>query len=185
MSSLLKNDDPVKREQNRKRLEAVIGALGRISDEVKSSIFEMSQQLSELDIIQYFNQQASDLFDFVLQITKKMGKEREYKVTGYKSIFENALKINVKMPIDKFTLVVLEYAPEIYAQEEDCFLSMTIPDAKVNVGNEFSMIRSEMFKSLWVTLNSLDKKAIGEKVVDLTTYAHMYLYKSVLLSMRK
>lgn len=86
----------------------------------------------------------------------------------------------MKLPLDKFTLIILEFANEIYSEEENCFMDMTIPDAKLEVGNEFGLIRSEIFKSLWKILDKNHKQIIKEKIILLTTYAHTYFYKTVM-----
>lgn len=160
-----------------KRIDKVVASLERVKQQTKQMVFNMSQSLTEFEIIQSFNQQTFDLFNTLYNISKKMNMEKECKIAGYKVLFENALKINVKMPIDKYTLTILEFAAEIYNEDEDCFLKMTIPDANVTVGNEFSIIRSDMFKRMWKDLDSNDKNSIKETIIPLTTYAHAYLYK--------
>ena len=162
------------------QLESVVQSLDRVPLETKQMIFNMSKGMSELEIIRSFNQQALDMFNLVISITKKVGKEREYQFSGYKALFDNAVKINNKLPVDKFTLIILEFAAEIYAEEEDCFLNMSIPDKEVNVGNEFGLIRSESFKILWKILNRPDKNLLKENIILLTTFAHAYLYKTIL-----
>jgi hypothetical protein len=165
---------------NEQRLNNVITSLDRVPQETKQMIFSMTQGMSEQEIIQSFNQKALDLFTLLIIITTKIGKEDEYKMSGYKNLFDNAIKINAKLPVDKFTLLILEFAAEIYAEEEDCFLNMSIPDTNVNVGNEFGIIRSEMFKKLWVVLNKNDKNLLKENIILLTTFAHTYLYKTLI-----
>ncbi|AYV85283.1 MAG: hypothetical protein Satyrvirus9_9 [Satyrvirus sp.] len=158
----------------------VIKSLDKIDLKVKQMIFDMSHGMTEMEIIKSFNEQASYLFNLISTMTKRMGNEDEYKVSGYKTLFDNATKINAKLPVDKFTLVILEYAAEIYAEDENCFLNMTIPDKKCKVGNEFDLIRSENFKKLWKILGKDDKRMITDNVILLTTYAHAYLYKTIL-----
>ena len=167
-------------DYNRQKLEKVINALEKVNDETKTLILNMAKSMKEMVIIQSFNQSSLDLFTEILKITTRLGKEGEYKVGGYKAIFDNAIKINVKMPVDKFTLVILEFAPEIYSENENFILNMPIPDTQVGVANEFSMIRSEKFKNLWKTLGSNEKEILKEKIILLTTYAHAYFYQTVL-----
>lgn len=167
-------------QKNQAQLSNVIESLERVPQETKEMVLNMALSLPELEIIQLFNQQAFDLFGLLISVTKKFGKEKEYNVSGYKMLFINALKINARLPLDKFTLIILEYAAEIYAEEEDCFLNMTIPDTEVKFNNEFGLIRSEMFKKLWVVLNDDDKKLLKDSIILLTTYAHVYLYKTLL-----
>ena len=162
------------------KINKVIASLEKVPDETKRIVLNISMNMSELDIIQAFNQQSRDLFDILDSITKKYDSQRDYKIDGYKMLFNNALKHNVKMPVDKFTLTILEFASDIYAENEDCFLNMKIPDTKVSVGNEFNFIRSEMFKSMWKAINGKDREILKDKVILLTTYAHAYFYKTVL-----
>lgn len=165
---------------NQERLERVAVALEKVPAAITQEIIKMVNNMSDLEIIQSFNQQSLDLFTHLMEITGKLGKEGEFKVGGYKELFDNASKINVKLPIDKYTLVILEYAVEIYEEREDCFLNMTIPDKKVNLGNEFNIIRSEMFKQLWLLMNGNDRKTIKQDIILLTSFAHAYFFKSVL-----
>jgi hypothetical protein len=53
-------------------------------------------------------------------------------------------------------------------------------NATLEVGNEFNIVRSDMFKQLWKKLSEEDKTAIKEKMVLLTTLAHVYFYQTVL-----
>ena len=166
---------------NQDRLNNVVASLERVPMEIKQSIFDMASNMSEAEIIQNFNQNASDSFNKMIEITTRLQKEKEYNMKGYKVLFDRALKINAKLPVDQFTLIILEYAAEIYAEEEDCFLNMTIPDVKLNVNNQFGFIRSEMFKKLWRVLGNQDKEDLKERIILLTSYAHAYLYKTLLL----
>jgi hypothetical protein len=161
-------------------LEPVIKALDRVSQETKQMVFEMARSMSEQEIIQSFNQQSLVLFNLMTTISKRIGKEREVGAAGYKLLFDKAIKINAKLPIDKYTLIILEYAPEIYAEDENCFLKMSIPDTNVTIGNAYGLIRSKMFQTLWKELGQEDRKKLRECFILLTTYAHVYFYKSLL-----
>ncbi|BCS83074.1 hypothetical protein QLL95_gp1049 [Cotonvirus japonicus] len=161
-------------------LESVATALDRVNQETKESIFQFAKSTNELDLIVMFNNKAVDLFNILATLSKKAGMDKKYNISYYRSLFDRAIKANCKLPVDKFTLLILEYAPEIYEQNEDCFLDMKMPDKKVSLGNEFSIIRTEEFKELWKTLNHETKQNVGEEVLQLTTYAHAYFYKSLL-----
>lgn len=164
---------------SQQKLQNVIDALDKVPLETKQMIYDMSQNMTEKEIIQSFNQQTIDLLTLLIQITQKTKLDNKYKLSGYKVLFENAIKLNWKLPIDRFTLSILEFASDIYAENEDCFLNMTIPDAKIETGTEFNLIRSEMFKNLWRELDNNDKEQLKEKIIILTTFAHAYLYKSL------
>lgn len=165
---------------NNELLNNVVTSLDKVNDETKSMVFSLSKSMSELEIIQTFNQTAFDTFKLIDTISTKMNKQHECSVKGYKVLFETAIKQNIKIALEKYTLVILEFASEIYKEDEDCFMKMTIPDTKVTVGNEFSIIRSESFKKLWMILNSEDKEDIKNHVILMTTYAHAYLYKTIM-----
>lgn len=159
-------------------LQTVANSLERINSEINISIAQMAKSMTEASIIQAFNQVAIDLFVMVEKIILDIKKDKEYKLDSYRILFDNAIRINNRLPIDKFTLIVLEYAPEIYSKDENCFLKMSIPDKNISIGNTFGFIRSEMFKNLWIILPNNHKKVIIEKVISLTTYAHAYFYKT-------
>ena len=161
------------------KLDKVVGALEKVNPETQKMILAMANQMSEMEIIAAFNQQALDMFTLVAGLTKKVGIDKEFQLAGYRNLFDNAIKMNAKLPLDKFTLIILEYAPEIYEEKEDCFLDMEIPDTDAKVGNEFAIIRSEMFKKLWRLSNTHDKEQIKNTVIPLTTFAHVHLYKTL------
>lgn len=160
------------------KITKVIEALEKVPLETRQMIFGMAHEMSISEIIQSFNQYAFDLFNTLITITKKMKQDKDYKIDGYKKLFEAAIKKDIKLPANRFTLDILMYAPEIYAEEEDCFLGMTIPDANISVNNEFGIIRSEKFKELWKNLIETDKQEIKTNLISLTMYAHAFLYKT-------
>ncbi len=165
---------------NGQQIDTVVNALERVHSDTKQMIFELCNGMTEQQVVQTFNQYALDLFSTITIISQNMGKSSEYKFSGYKALFDNAIKINAKLPLEKFTLVILEYAPEIYEENEDCFMKMAIPDTNVKVGNEFNIIRSEVFKLFWKNLSKHEKKLVKETIILMTTYAHAYFYKSLL-----
>lgn len=168
-----------KKKAEEKQLKNVIESLEKIPMDTKQMIFDMAAGMTEQEIIQSFNQQSLDMFQTLIEITTKLLLEKEYQFVGYKALFDTAVKTNAKLPLDKFTLLILEFAADIYAEKEDCFLKMSIPDKEVNVGNEFGLIRSEKFKKLWITLVDEDKSRLKNDIILLTAYAHTFLYKSL------
>lgn len=174
-----------KQKYKEQKLISVADALERVDPETKKMVWNIAKQMNDTEVVVMFNQVALDFFNYMINIAKKLGKEREYGFNGYLVFFQNALKININLPIDKFCLIILEFAPEIYAENEDCFMGMEIPDHNVNVGNEFSMIRSETFKRMWTILNDTDKKTCRDKTILLTIYAHAFLYKTLLLCQKQ
>ena len=164
----------------RTRMDIIIDALSKIDSDINNGIWEMAQGLTNNEITNLFNQTALDFFNLAIDITRKRNIEREYGFSAYMNLFEAALKMNVTVPVDRFTMLILEFAPDIYGGNEKVFLDMHIPDSKINTGNEFNIIRSDAFKKLWLILNSTEKELVTEKVLSLTTYAHAYFYKLLL-----
>lgn len=167
-------------------LAKVVGALERVNPETSKMVLGMAKGMTEVEIISQFNQAAQDFFNTTISVTKRMGTSREYGGEAYLTMFQSAIKMDAKMPIDKFTLTVLEYAPEIYAEDEDMFLNMDIPDGDLKqmgapaADNEFSLIRSEKFKKLWKILSVADKEQIKANLILLTTFAHTFFIYSLL-----
>jgi hypothetical protein len=162
------------------KIQSVMESLEKIDKKTNDMIMDIVNSMSSIEIIQSFNQAAFDMFNTTHNLTVKMGIEHEYKIVGYKRLFEQATKINFQKPIDHFTLLVLEYAYDIYKGYDNCFLDMEIPDANISVGNEFSLIRSNMFKKLWKCFSEQDKEDVRDKIVILTTFAHAHLYKTII-----
>lgn len=160
------------------QLKKVFESLEKVSSEINEEVKEMALAMSKNEIVTLFNQHANDLFTALLRITMSKNVENEYNVNGQKNLFEKSLKINKQLPLDKFTFIILEFAADIYDGNEEKFLAMDIPDKKVNVNNEFGMIRSEKFKELWKTLASADKIILRDITTSLTTYAHAFFFKS-------
>jgi hypothetical protein len=109
-------------------------------------------------------------------------------IKGYRQLFDIAISVNVFMAIDKFALIVLEFAPEIYSENDNCFLSMVIPDTNVNFGtgsgNAFGVIRTQAFKDMWIKLGTMkgglhDRDILKADVMELTCHAHAYFIKSI------
>jgi len=158
-------------------MNKIINALERVDPSTSQNIMELVENMDISEIIFTFNQTTGDLFDLLIKYNNKYNI---INLEGYYTLFKNALKINNRLPIDQFTMIILEYAPEIYANDYDRFLNMNIPDTKVSVGNQFGIIRTDIFKSFWRQLNDTEKSKIKEKLIILTTMAHVYFYKTAL-----
>lgn len=165
-----------------KQLQKVVNALEQVNMETQQTILQMARGMSDMEIIQLFNQESLDLFTVITDTVKSLGKENEIKFGGYKLLLENAMKLNVKLPVDNFTLVVLEFAPFIYMDDEDFFMRKTYGNgsAKLEVGNEFAFITSEPYKEMWKLLDKNIKQKIKNKFLSVTIYAHVYFFKTVL-----
>lgn len=160
-------------------MERIMTALKRVDVDVNQGILTMINLLTEREIINLFNQSANDFFTTAIDITIQMKIENKFNFSGYKNIFESTLKVNATLPIDKFTIIILEYAPDIYDANEQYFLNMDIPDGEIKTENAFSIIRSSEFKEVWKILSLANKAIIKEKITSLTTYAHAYFYKII------
>lgn len=157
----------------------IADSLKRVNDKTTNIILEMSQQMSNNEVISLFNQAALDFFQTLLRITQAMGKENEYGITKYLSLFRTAADMNKRLPIEKFTTTILEYAAEIYAEDETTFLDMEIPDTEVGSGNEFNIIRSGKVKELWKAGSRENKELVKEKIIALTTWCHVYFIQKI------
>lgn len=171
-------EEALKQQLETEQLQRVIAALRRVDPEIQKQIKSMADKMRATDIIKLFNQDASDLFAMIAEVTRHHDDHEVYRLTGYKNLFDNAIKIKASFPVDKFTLIVLEYVNEFYDRDEDFFLSMEVPETKVTLGNEFGFIRTEMFRNLWKSLNKRQKNKMYDKLASLTTYAHAYFCKT-------
>lgn len=165
-------------------LEKIVNALQKVPDEINAEILKMANTMTEAQIITQFNQQSLDFFNCAVDVTKSMNKVKEYGFEAYLQFYHLAIKSDARMPIDQFCMVVLEFAPSIYNEDEDMFLNMNMGDAQLQEqfgNNEFSMIRSDKFKNLWKTLSVEHKNRIKDHLIHCTSSAHAFFYKSVLL----
>uniref|UniRef100_A0A6C0C9V3 Uncharacterized protein n=1 Tax=viral metagenome TaxID=1070528 RepID=A0A6C0C9V3_9ZZZZ len=158
----------------------IANSLKRVNDKTTQIVMDIAKQVSRQEVVSLFNQAALDFFQTVLKITQSMGQEREYGIKGYLSLFETAIGINKSMPIDQFTMSILEHAAEIYAEDEDKFLNMDIPDTEIKSGNEFNVIKSGKIKNLWKTGSPENKELVKEKVITLTTWCHVFFIQKIM-----
>lgn len=167
--------------ENQDQLARVIAALERVNQMMKQTIFNYSTSMSELDVIQSFNQNALDLFTNMIKVATELNlPNQSKKASGFKVLFDKAIKSNIKLPLEKFCLVILEYAPEIYEDCENYFLEMEIPDADVKVGNDWGMLRSKEFKDTWLILTPNMKERIKNPITLMTIYSHVYFYQTII-----
>ena len=181
------NKDQVKQDANRtKLLEEVSTELSKTSQTDQATAFEAAQVLTQEEVIQQFNAAALQLFTNAYNITVKRGKEREYKIGGYKTLYEKAVKANRATPIDQFTLIILKFASDIYARNANKFLKMDIPEEiEIESDNEFGLIHSKEFKKLWVTLTNLEQNTIIDNMVEMTQFAHIFFIQKIIESSQK
>ena len=166
--------------EKQSNITIIVDALQRVNNETTQLVMSISKEMSKTEIITLFNQSALDFFKTILEITKSIEQEKEYGINGYINLFETATKINVHLPIEQFAATILEFAPEIYAENENLFLDMHIPDAEFKAGNEFNIIKSDKFKHLWKTGTPKNKELVKEKIIALTTWCHVYFFQTII-----
>ena len=169
--------------EREKSLEEVTIELGKTKEEDRNNAIDAAKVLTQDEVIQQFNQSAVKLFTDAYNITVNRGKEREYKIGGYKFLYEKAVKMNKETPIDQFTLIILKYATDIYARNAEKFLKMDIPDEiklESDKKNEFELIHSAEFKNLWRTLTLIEKDTIISTIVEMTQFAHIFFIQKIL-----
>jgi hypothetical protein len=161
-------------------LERVLAALERIPKETLDDVLSMADSMTCEETVQKFNNQAKDTFVLLERIATMCNKYEECNIVGNKKLFDHAVKQNADLAVNKFTLVILEYAPEIYAADHECFLKMSIPESELKVADGFSLVKTTMFKEMWVQLSNDFQSEIIDNMILLTMYAHAYLYKTLL-----
>lgn len=167
-----------KQALEKERLGRVFEAMRRLDTEIRERILEMTRRLETNAIIRLFNQNASDLFSLIKSLTKDNTNPEIYNLSAYQNLFATAIKLKASFPIDKFSVLVLEYVNEIYARDEKLFLDMEVPVTKVAIGsNEFGFIKTQMFKDLWTSLDAKNKDLVYNKITSMTTFAHSYFYR--------
>lgn len=185
------SDEAKKAEEQRclAQINKIGDALSKVPPEYAEAAVSLANSLEKVELGVSFNQTAMDLFDLAVKISTKRKIEEKLKMSGHRSIFEAAAaKIGKTIPISKFSFAILEFAPEIYNENDDFFLNMKVPDTidvDKEVGatdagttksnsNDLNIINTQEFKELWKKLNNKEKRAIRENVIKLTLYSHAY-----------
>ncbi len=161
-------------------LERVLAALERVPEEIQQDVLSLANSMTCEETVQKFNNQAKDNFVILEKIATMCNKYKECNIEGNKKLFDHAVKQKADLAVNKFTLVILEYAPEIYAADHECFLKMSIPESELKVADGFSLVKTTMFKEMWVQLPNDFQCEIIDNMILLTMYAHAYLYKTLL-----
>ena len=172
-------------DQRRAQLIAVSNSLSRVPEGTRNMVNAFATNMSESEVISKFNENAMDLFDVLLELERRMNLS--YDIKGLQFMFDKAVKMNRSLPVDKFTLTILEFAAEIYSGDEEAIINMPLPDAKVSVDKSsgFSLIRSQEFKNIWVTLGANDKSRLSDIIAKLTTYANVYFVQMIRRTVNK
>lgn len=182
MSQQSKNKDDEALRYTEEKMNQVIIALEAVSSATIQTILDVAKTTPESEVIQYFNQSANDLFTELIRIMKKYNfSDKHYNIAGYQNLFNNAISVNVKLPIDKFTLTILLHAADIYDQNEQNFLDMKIPDTQIKVGNEFAVLSSGIFKEMWRKISKSDRESLKDVVISLTMHSHTYFIQKLMM----
>ena len=174
----------IENEDKQKHLLAVVEALNTVHPDTIKMVKNIARGLSDIEIVHQFNQAAQDFFKLLTRLTRETGQTDDYGVAGYMKLFNHAIGIRKDWPIDKFTLLILEFAPQVYEEDEAFFLNCKIPETQVKVTNEFGIIKTEMFKQLWIKTTDQNRTALKDVILLLVTYAHAYFIKAVNSNMR-
>ena len=165
------------------KITKIVNSLGKVNNETNQMIMNMASGTTKSEIISLFNQAALDFFNTVLTITKTLGNGVDNEIKGHMQLFQSALKYNINLPIDHFAGTILIFASEIYAEKEDFFLNMYIPDQEIdfaglNTNNGgLGVIESEKFKKLWKEGDNKHKELLKDKIITLTSLCHAYFFK--------
>jgi hypothetical protein len=143
----------------------------------------MSKSMSDVEIIMRFNQMMSSLFTFLIDKTKPLPNYKDYDFDIYFKLMEKSISINTKFPIERFCLIVLILAPQIYEKNENFFLNYKL-NAQIKTSfsnqNEFSIFESEKFKELWKIMDTESKNRFVDDFTLLTVFAHTYFLQVVM-----
>lgn len=80
--------------EQKNRLIKVVNALEKINPEIQQMILDMARQMTTMEIIQLFNQQALDLFNTMIEITREIGQEKKSNLVDTK-VFLNMPSISM------------------------------------------------------------------------------------------
>jgi hypothetical protein len=157
----------------------VIAAIKRVQPSRNADTLALSNTMTKREIVSSFNQSIFDMFEEISKFLKKYNFSGDADMASYKSLFEKATKANACLPIEKFTMSILVFAPEFYDEKEDFFLELKIPHLQVNTDTGFDVIKSELFRNLWKSMITEDKYVLRDRIMNVVLYAHCYFYKLI------
>lgn len=168
------------KEEDRQQLTVVIAALERVDLAIRQEIYKMSLNMSRDMLVQSFNQRAKDMFSLLERISRACGRYETTDLAANRSLFNTAVTTSPEIAVNKFTLLVLEFAPEIYARDEEAFLKMTIPETDVKTSAGWGVIRSNEFRDMWVhDMTGEMKTQVTELMIRMVTIAQAFLYQTI------
>lgn len=178
-------DHRLQLNNNKQKLEKILATLSKISEKNIMMISNIASSSDLIEIVKTFNQLSSEFFNLLIIFGKQLDVEKTFGFKAYSMLFETALKINTNLPIDRFCMIILEFADMIYEENEDFFIDLKIKDYDFEAGNSYNIIRSDKFKQLWKMLNKEDQRKCKDLTLLLTTYAHAYFFKTIYNSVAK
>lgn len=167
----------IEKAEQRDTMLRVVAALNGVDEKNKQMVRRIANGYTEIEIVTKFNQAGKDFFVLLNRLTSEAGKD--YGVKGYEKLFHHAIGLRKDWPIDKFTLLILQFAPQVYAEDEQFFLDVKIPDQQVRINNEFGIIKTEAFKELWLTTSEQNRNDLKDACLLLVTFAHAYFVKMI------
>lgn len=174
----------IEKAEHAKTMSNVIKALQTVAADKQLMARRIAQGFSAAEIVSKFNQAGKDFFVLLKHIINEVGENKDYNLNGYEKLFHHAISIRQDWPIDKFTLMILQFAPQVYEEDEQFFLSVEIPDQNVRINNEFGIIKTEAFKELWLKTNDNRRDELKDNCLLLVSFAHAYFLKMIRSSLR-
>lgn len=166
-------------EQKIEKYVLVAQVLSDLPNELKSMATEMAHSMSDVEIVMRFNQMITSLFTLIINKTKPLPNYKEFNFEIYFKLLEKSISINTSFPIERFCLIMLIFAPQIYEKNENFFMNYNL-NAHIKVSqNEFSIFESQKFKDLWHTLDVDAKNKFIDDFTLLTIFAHTYFLQRV------
>jgi hypothetical protein len=159
------------------KIVKVIESLKNVDKDINDSAITMAKTINETELVDLFNHHTNDFFNTLHTITNVLNVNKECNLHGYHSMFSSTIRVNKKLPIDHFSASILEFANDIYNENEEFFIGMNVPNKQINSGGEFNIIKTDALKNIWKKTNSGQKDIIKEKIISITLYAHAYVYK--------
>lgn len=159
-------------------MNKIINSINKIDERTLQDINDLSDSMTEMEIVKSFNQCAVELYDILLKLANKHRMTKILDIDSYQILFNTSVKINYRLPIQKYVENILQFAYEIYNDKEEEILGMESSDEQINVGDQSGIIQIDIIKKLWKLLNDDDREVLKRSIIGLTTYSHAFFYKT-------
>jgi len=153
-------------------------AIGRTPEKYKILASDIASKNGEDVLAINFNNYGADFLSTMEKLSYKYNSG--IQTATYIRIFNEAKKANILLPIDNGSKTILIFVDKIFNVDVDFFLSMEnkqidVPDNASNTN--FSFLRSEQFRTMWLKLTSEEQSMLKQKLIVMTTYALAYFKK--------